>query len=863
VGVTWDEEYKREVLEPARDAGDQPPEDLRVRYRLPDELAPAEVAARVKQVRQCWRRARGQLKYRKLIDRLEAEHRELAPVFAAAEKGDLGPLTARLRGGDERTARRRADARSRLLDAAGAAGMLTPAELEGIARSSGVGGSELAVLAAAEGVQVREPDVLPAAPPYAGYPKARESLDVLGHRHLVDFLFAGRQLGPIRVLGGFHVPGVRLDAATVGQAAAQWARRPRDTSSTNADTVLIALRSADVDELIVYDLVDRLRERHRQRASARALMAYAVENLGIAIGDARRLVFAVCREGGPAGGPGGRLRELLGSGEVYAAAELAATAEIDPDGDTAVLAAEARQRVATALRLRDQALTEHDPEVAWRLLADALHLVRDLPGAEEHQRRLAPLPVPALEAVPSGDSVRLIWTVSPSTAGEIGYRVVRLAQAGGVVTEEVVTVTSDTAAYDEDPPINVPLRYEVLACRGEAVSVPAVAGPVVVRPEPAGVEMIAGDGAVRGRWSCPPEAARVLVARADSQSSLPPTSIRADRLGCVDGTVRNGTTYHYRISAVYLDEHGREEATAGVRASVTPSAPADPVAAFTVEPHPLDPSRLLIAFDAPRHGTAEVVMLPGPPPWPYGALVPAADVRSAARPLAASPAARGVVVRPRGNGVLLVVTVTGTTSVIGAHRRHVNLPAPRGLTAQRRGETVHVGFDWPPDTTEMEVSYRAGAGELQRITVTRAGYDAQGGVRLPAPEDEPVEVSVAARAGGLSGGPSSVTVAGHTAVEYDLDRGGPPWNRTLTVSLTAPRPVRLARLVLVLRAGRVMPQRPEDGETLVTWTDLDITGTTRLTVPQPKQGGPYWLRCFTTDESLDLTDPPVRRLQVS
>jgi hypothetical protein len=83
----------------------------------------------------------------------------------------------------------------------------------------------------------------------------------------------------------------------------------------------------------------------------------------------------------------------------------------------------------------------------------------------------------------------------------------------------------------------------------------------------------------------------------------------------------------------------------------------------------------------------------------------------------------------------------------------------------------------------------------------------------------------------------------------------------VTVALTAPRPVRLARLMLVLRAGRVMPQRPEDGETLVTWTDLDITGMTRLTVPQPKRSRPYWLRCFAGDESLDLIDPPVRRLR--
>jgi hypothetical protein len=52
VNTDADEEYKRQVLEPARAAGDQPPEDLRVRYRLREPLRPAEVAASVKEVRQ-------------------------------------------------------------------------------------------------------------------------------------------------------------------------------------------------------------------------------------------------------------------------------------------------------------------------------------------------------------------------------------------------------------------------------------------------------------------------------------------------------------------------------------------------------------------------------------------------------------------------------------------------------------------------------------------------------------------------------------------------------------------------------------------------------------------------------------------
>ncbi|WP_460369546.1 hypothetical protein, partial [Actinocorallia lasiicapitis] len=81
--MSFDDDYKSEVLEPARASGDQPPEDLRLRYRLAEPLTPEGVTAQVKLVRQSWRRSRGQLKYRKLIDRLEAEHRALTPVFTA------------------------------------------------------------------------------------------------------------------------------------------------------------------------------------------------------------------------------------------------------------------------------------------------------------------------------------------------------------------------------------------------------------------------------------------------------------------------------------------------------------------------------------------------------------------------------------------------------------------------------------------------------------------------------------------------------------------------------------------------------------------------------------------------------------
>ncbi|MBC6468139.1 hypothetical protein HKK74_21965 [Actinomadura alba] len=888
--MNFDDHYKREVLEPARNAGDQPPEDLRVRYQLRDPLSPQDVAAQVKLVRQCWRRARGQLKYRKLIDRLEAEHRELAPVFAAAERGDAGPLRARLRGGTERTERRRSDARARLLDAAGPLRLLSPGDLEAIARSSGFARAELESFLTTERVEVREPDPLPASAPYQGYLKARESLAVLGHRHLADFLFGARLTGPMRVMGGFQAPGVRLDASVVASVSADWARRPRDTSSTNAETVLAALRSAlggdtgdgaRLAELVRYDLVDRLRERHRQRASERALLRYAVDGLGIEPGEARRLVFAVLRESGPAGGLAGRLRELLDAGAVHAAALLAdsalpAAGEAERAGaqsaarreaeSAEVLAAEARERLSTAVRLRDEAVECPDPDRAWRLLADALHLVRDLPGAEDHQRRLPPRPVAEAAATvdAGGTAVRLSWSESPSKVGDIGYRVVRRrGRPPRDSADGEIIASSGTGAYDGRPPVNVPLFYAIIARRGDTAAAPAVAGPVLVRPEPAEVELVAGDGVVTGRWRCPPAAARVLVTRDEASVDLPRVVVRADREGFRDA-VRNGTTYHYRVAAVYLDESGREVTTPGVRVSASPSAPPEPVAGFTLEPDPGEAGRLLLGFDPPRRGTTEFVLLAGPPPWPHGTVVPLAEVRRAGRAVPATPTANGLAVRPGASGVLLAVTVSGEAAAVGTHRRHVNLPPPSNVVARRHGATVHVGFDWPPDVAEVELTYQVGGSDPRRTLITRAAYEAQGGVRLAAPETRQVDVLVASSGMGgearVVGAPVPVMVSPRSLVDYDLRLTGPPWRRTLVVALRSEEPVRVPRLLLVLREGRVMPQHPGDGDTVASWDELEVP--VELSLPHPRRAGSFWLRCFAADDEIELSDPPVRRLQM-
>jgi hypothetical protein len=843
--MDFDEQrYVREVLEPARAAGNQPPDDLRVRYALVEPLNSREVAESVKRVRMCWRKSRGQLRFRRLVDRLEGDHLKLAPLFERAALGDLAPLRAELTTTAEKAGRRRAELRHRLLDAAGETAMLTPADLREI-------GGEAAELAREAGIEIREPDALPTSPPYAGYPRARDALDALGARHLREFVTgearAGRVLGP--------APDLR---PAIRRVAEQWSRRPHDGNRTNADTVLIALKRAEdrLGELILYDVAARLRERHQQRASQGALLRYTTGELGVDEDDARRLVFAVVRESGTPGGLAARLRDLIDAGEIHAAAELAEVASpAELTGDAEILAAEARRRIsaATALRQQAAALVLTDPDEAWLRLADALRLVGDLPGAAELQAKLPPRAPGRLEAVADGAEVALSWPPTPSRVGDVGYVVARcLGRVPRHPGDGEELPCGDGFARDPAPPLNAPLYYAVFAMRGTTASPPAVAGPLHVRPEPAEVFLRATDGVVAARWTCPPEAVRVLVTRDG-------TPIPAERGGFRDETVRNGTTYHYRVAAAYLSADGHEIITPGVHAAATPSARPDPVRDLGVEQ---DPSgHLVVTYDEPRHGQVEMLAMSGPPPWPAGTTLAVEEVHRAGRVLRTAPVPGGVALRT-GPGVLLAVSVSGDVATIGAHREHVNLTPPRELVTQRRGEVIMLGFDWPADVTEVEVRWWAGDdAPPSRLPVGRAGYDAHGGVRLAAPDGASVTIEVAAAATAygrrVTGTPARTVVPGRTIVDYDLRRSrlrGP-----LVVTLNTAAPARLRRLVLVARSGP-MPQRTADGETVMSWEDLELPA--RVHAGMPRLPRPFWLRCFAEDAAVELRDPPVRHLKV-
>ncbi|QKV95843.1 hypothetical protein HUT19_32275 [Streptomyces sp. NA02950] len=882
--------YRREVL----DHGLPLKDDLRWRYQLDEPLTAGAVTEAVKEVRACWRRGRARLKYRPVIEALEAGHPVHQPVFDAAAAGDLEPLRTAL----AEQGRREGDGRRRLVaaleEAADGLGLIAPATVEEVAAAHGVAEARVREALRGARIEVREPDALPFDAPHPAYLRCARQLGLLRLRHLADFLAADGPGGRVSVpLEPFTrpPPGERA----LDEAAVRWARLPHSAAQTAAHGVVAALRQVLRDRgpdglgtVLAYELAASVREHRAARAGAATLLAHAVGELSVAEADARRLVFAVLHE--HAGDPvTGRLRRLTADGLL---AEAAAVLDRFPDGalpeEAAALAAHVRERLAEALRLRDRAagLRGSDPDRGWELLEEAALIAADLPGADALRRALPARPVPRAGAVSDDAGVLVEWEPTPSTAGEPEYVVVRrvgrpprAALDGTVLRPDSPGATSlrDTFAPDGTALfVGRPLYYGVAVRRGAEPDTPpsalAVCGPIYHRPEVAGVRLRAGDTTVTGAWRCPAGAESVEVTRDGDGGRA--VRVAAHRDGFTDSGLVNGTVHRYRIAVVYRGPDGSRTVTEGVRLSATPVSPPQPVTALRVEPVPDDPAAMVARFPAPRGGDAVLYLLDGAVPWPAGTRLPVTGLRPAARPLTTSPVPGGLRFPvPACSGTVLAVTVAGDEAVTGPHRRVEVLPGLGAVEARRLGGEVAVAFDWPAQGVDAaEVSWTVAGSPAARRTVTRAAYLHEAGARIPVADGAAVEIEVRAVATGagprVGGAPSRTSLPARVEVGYRLTRSGLPGRRTLRAVFTARATIRAERLLLVRAYGETWPLAPEDGETLGELTEVELPAgqPVELAVPAPGGKGPggrgYWLRCFAVGEAVLLRDPPTRELRV-
>lgn len=882
-----DKRYVAEVLEPARKADTLP--DLPQRYGITDTMPADAVVARVDEVRRAWRRARQQARFTTLVDRLNAEHGELEKLFEQVRDGDVGPLRAELRRRRQQTAGRLAGLVDEVVAIAGELRRVTPRVLMDAAARHGIPADDVRTLVAGgiEGVGISEPDELPVTAPVRAFEAYRAALRVLGHRHAADFL-AERQVSGVSIFDRFAVAGeprLRLDAAVLAALRDRWAERPRNERSTSADTVRNTLHGVVGDRdavlrLLQYEIAEPLRDRRRGGVPDAMLVNHAKE-LGIAAEDARRLVFAIRHEdiGTGASSVHRQLTALRDAGQVYEAAQLAGTVSLPEDATE--LAAELRRLVDRAVELRDRAsagaagsLDAAEVDRRWGRLTEARRLVPDLPSVDEAMRRLAPAPPTGVRVAISGRAVSVSWQASRSAVGDLTYQVIRQRNrppANALDADRTVARTDGLAAKDEAPPLNETLYYAVLTQRdGTAATTLAVSGPVRVRPEPEDVRLHAGDGVVEGRWRPPAAAERVLVRRAadGTPSAAAGVEIAANPSGFRDTGVRNNTTYRYWIGAVYLDRSGTAATTAGTVWSATPTTKPDPVRSLGVRLDPDDADRLRLEFTAPAHGAVEVVECADRPQWTVGRELELSAARRAGTPVTGTPTPAGLTVRRPARPVYyLALTVAGDMAVVGAVTEFVWVAPLTGLTARRLGAEVTLGWQWPDGLGTVEVGWSQGGAEPTRRRVTRASYQADGGVRLPADPASALAITVrpVVRVGAedRTGAEQRLTVPGRLQARYAVTWTGPPWRRRVVVEVSADLAVRIERLVLGLRPGKVLPLRLDLCARLAELSDVDLAPgrPARLEVDAPRQARPYWLRCFVEDDGVELLDPPPDQLR--
>ncbi len=828
--------YRRNVLDPARKRGNIPPLDLLTRYAVALELEhdPTAFEAHVARVEKYWRSIRQQKLYRKLAEALLAAHTELE----VAGKISFAHFMQRKR--DEQD-----QAQARLQTLVDEIAATTPAVLRSTLTwiyddCGGILSEETIQNAfAARRVTVLDQEwTLPRRPTVA-YSDLAGHLRTLGFRLATEAVFDTDAVrGGFRLRYGFELlSGGRVTSELLDEKSTSLAQRPHDERSAALGSVLTMLRSVaerpgELSALLTWQLIDVLQPQVSAGLPIRSISSSAVK-LGLDEAEAPGLVLALTQRSSNATG----------------------------------------SRVASLVRDADAAQQAGATEEAAGLLTAALAMTS---VGDDHLKArlaaLAPPPPVRVLATPKDGNVRLEWAPSPARTAGIRYRVVRHTggPAGAPAAGHLIAETPDPSATDCEPIFGERLYYTVFATRGADVwSAGTSADEVLILPEVADCELQAQVTSVLGSWRVAPGTVDVLATRAEGTSELSNADMRripASLAGFADLDAHPGTSYYYRIRAVYVSGAGERWVTPGIGVWATPEAPLDVVDDLAAEIMPGADVEAMLSWQAVETGTVTIYRSGRPPQWPLGTSVMLAELAGYGRPVPGQPAlgAEGrtqLRVRPRnGRNYFCAISVGVSRAMIGPA---VSVPVMRPVTALRAARhdgKLRLDWRWAEDCQTCQVQWRTEDDPHPAVPSAECGrrrFDDDGGFEIDiGPQAGIVSVRSIYRDadGEIASAPVEEKVPGrHVTVRY-VFRGRQtrwtPWRRTRLV-LTADQAVLLPSLIVVHSLQRVMPLRPEQGTPILRLPEASLSPTTPLSVrvPAPPRRGPDWLTCFFEDNS--------------
>ncbi|HEX7896518.1 MAG TPA: fibronectin type III domain-containing protein [Planctomycetota bacterium] len=328
---------------------------------------------------------------------------------------------------------------------------------------------------------------------------------------------------------------------------------------------------------------------------------------------------------------------------------------------------------------------------------------------------LAPPAVPAgLNAVPASGQISLTWPPAP---GALSYEIRRADSSAGPFT--TLAKTPAPAFIDGTAPPGRPAFYTVSAVNEGGQSAPSEtvsAVPLPPVPEaPASLVVSASSGVVKLAWPACADAFDYIVRRGLSPEG-PFTPVgTVPGTAFADATVRDGTTYHYQVTA--LNAGGE-------------SAPSDVVAATPIAP-PAAPAapRVVAGDDATRVE------------W---AAVDRAEAYVVRR--AESGQEAKIVARLRETSWADAMTAPGLSyvyTVSALNAAGESEPSPAGAPTPQAPPATPTGITGSSTDSEVTVRWTATAGadryRIKRATTREGPYQTVAEVREPSWTDRSVE----------------------------------------------------------------------------------------------------------------------------
>jgi hypothetical protein len=896
------EEYRKQVLDPARRRGNVPPADLFVRYGV-DAAARyngAAFAAHVEDMAKHWRALKQKRVYAKIAQVLLAGHAELA---GAGELSWAG-FDKRLRAD---RARERPRLEQRVQGLADGIPCISRSRLDALLDTFGGLWDEKSVAAVLRRLKIdviEQPWELPPPPAGNKHKDLAANLTVLGLRLAAELVLGTEAVRKgFRLRGGFRLAsaGPALTVEEIQRVRATLAERTQDERKTAKDNVLTILLNAakvpsGLEALLVWELAELLQPLVATRLPVRVVADEAAQ-LGLDGREALDLAVALVEaSGGRRTEPDpavAAVLEALAAGRLRAAQRLAASLPASADPELRGQVDAEVSRVAGLVEQAERSLRDGESEAAVELLAQAVKAAVDDEPLRHRLEAIPPPPAAGVKAGIDGGRVVVGWAPSPARTGTPRYRVVRTLDRPAHSATQAVRV-GDTAQHevtDSAPPAGEQLFYTVFATRAadqqgaELWSEPAVAEPVLLTPEVVGADVVFDDHSVTGSWQVPDGVAGVEVVRS---VGAPPASaegepVPATSAGFVDAAVQAGRQYYYRVRTIYFGHSGARRVSPGVLLRAVPQGRLVPVHDLQAEVQPGDLAApdsavctVQLSWTAPPAGSVSIRVASTHPPWSAGSTVPLAELTRHGRPLPGVPEERGdgtMALRTTagaGRCYLIPVTVGSDTAVVGTTVVLAMISPVQRLRQRRFGEVVRLSWNWPPDVSVCRVRWRptwdgarAGAGTALGVGTandggqrdcTRRSYDDDGGFKIAAGAGG-LSVSVQAlirdTAGETASNPVTVEVPANPAtVRYSFQRTWVPWRaRRVRLVLSCDRACLLPALVVVHSADRVLPlsasQAGRIGSVPAQWIDPSAPLAVKLTVPGRRGSG--WLACFVED----------------